>query len=61
VIETILANRGALITAALTVLRAWHVTDARVDLPPFGSLATGAVGSARRSHGSAAPIPATRC
>jgi hypothetical protein len=37
VIETILANRGALITAALTVLRAWHVTDARVDLPPFGS------------------------
>jgi putative DNA primase/helicase len=25
------------VTATLTVLRAWHVADARVDLPPFGS------------------------
>jgi putative DNA primase/helicase len=30
-------QRPRLVAAALTVLRAWHVADARVELSPFGS------------------------
>jgi putative DNA primase/helicase len=39
VLETIRANRGALVAAVLTVLRAWHVArrNERIVLPAFGS------------------------
>jgi hypothetical protein len=37
VIKAIQANRGILVAAALTVLRAWHVAGDRVDVSPFGS------------------------
>jgi hypothetical protein len=39
VLETVRANRGALVAAVLTVLRAWHVArrNERVELPAFGS------------------------
>src|SRR5262249_2841182 len=37
VIETILANRSALVTAVLTVLRAWHVSGDYIEMGPFGS------------------------
>jgi putative DNA primase/helicase len=36
-ISIVQANRGALVAAALTVLRAWHVSDDRVEAAPFGS------------------------
>ena len=36
-IAAIQANRGALVAAALTVLRAWHVSDDRVAVEPYGS------------------------
>jgi hypothetical protein len=36
VIETIRANRGPLVTAALTALRAWHIAGERVKVPPLG-------------------------
>jgi hypothetical protein len=36
-ISTIQANRGDLVAAALTVLRAWHVSNDRVEAAPFGS------------------------
>jgi hypothetical protein len=36
VLETARTQRPRLVAAALTVLRAWHVADARVELPPFG-------------------------
>jgi putative DNA primase/helicase len=36
-IAVIKANRGALVAAALTVLRAWHVSNDRVGVPSFGS------------------------
>ena len=29
-------RRGELVVAALTVLRAWHVADERLNLPAFG-------------------------
>jgi hypothetical protein len=35
-IAVIQANRGALVAAALTVLRAWHMSNDRVEVPPFG-------------------------
>lgn len=35
--ETVRANRGQLVAAALTVLRAWHLADTTVGLAPFGS------------------------
>ena len=37
VIKAIQANRGILVAAALTVLRAWHVAGDRVEVSPFGS------------------------
>jgi hypothetical protein len=37
VLDTARKLRPRLVAAALTVLRAWHVADARVELPPFGS------------------------
>jgi hypothetical protein len=37
--ETVRANRGRLVAAALTVLRAWHLAHTAMDLPPFGSFA----------------------
>jgi hypothetical protein len=36
-ISVIQANRSLLVAAVLTVLRAWHVTGDRIDVPPFGS------------------------
>jgi putative DNA primase/helicase len=37
-VEATKANRGELVVAALTILRAWHLTsDAGKRLPPFGS------------------------
>jgi len=35
--ETVRANRGPLVAAALTVLRAWHLTGTAMGLAPFGS------------------------
>lgn len=37
VIETIRATRGQLVTAALTILRAWLVSGERMKVSPFGS------------------------
>jgi len=37
VLETVRAQRGRLIVAALTVLRAWHVAGEHLDVTPFGS------------------------
>jgi hypothetical protein len=37
VIETIRASRGQLVTAALTILRAWLVSGERMTVTPFGS------------------------
>ena len=37
VLDTVWAQRGRLVAAALTVLRAWHVSGAGVDVAPFGS------------------------
>jgi hypothetical protein len=37
VIQAIQADRGRLVVAGLTALRAWHVTGDRVGTPPFGS------------------------
>jgi putative DNA primase/helicase len=36
-LETLRAQRGQLVAAALTVLRAWHVSGESVDVSPFGS------------------------
>jgi hypothetical protein len=36
-ISIIQANRGALVAAALTVLRAWHASNDRIEAAPFGS------------------------
>ena len=36
-IAVIQANRGDLVAAALTVLRAWHVSNDRIEAAPFGS------------------------
>ena len=35
--DTVLRERGRLVTAALTVLRAWHVSGERVGVVPLGS------------------------
>ena len=37
VVDTVLRERGLLVAAALTVLRAWHVSGERVGVVPFGS------------------------
>jgi hypothetical protein len=37
VLDTLRAQRGRQVAAALTVLRAWHVSGERVDVAPFGS------------------------
>jgi hypothetical protein len=37
VLDTLRAQRGRLVAAALTVLRAWHVSGENVDVAPFGS------------------------
>jgi hypothetical protein len=37
VIDVARRHRGELVTAALTVLRAWHVAGERIGLSPFGS------------------------
>jgi putative DNA primase/helicase len=37
VLDTVRTQRGRLVAAALTVLRAWHMSGACVDLSPFGS------------------------
>jgi putative DNA primase/helicase len=37
VLETVRAQRGRLIVAALAVLRAWHVAGEHLDVTPFGS------------------------
>jgi putative DNA primase/helicase len=37
VLHTALAERGRLVTAALTVLRAWHVANEKIDVRPLGS------------------------
>jgi hypothetical protein len=37
VLDTVRAQRGRLVAAALTVLRAWHVSGECVDVAPFGS------------------------
>jgi hypothetical protein len=37
VVNEALGRRGELVAAALTVLRAWHVSGDRIDLPAFGS------------------------
>jgi putative DNA primase/helicase len=37
VVDAVLAERGRLVVAALTVLRAWHASGERVDVAPFGS------------------------
>jgi hypothetical protein len=40
VIEVARRRRGELVTAALTVLRAWHVSGEKIGLSPFGSFET---------------------
>ena len=35
-VEIIRNKRGELVAAALTILRAWHIADERMSLPPFG-------------------------
>lgn len=37
VLNTVQTERGRLVAAALTVLRAWHVSGESVDVAPFGS------------------------
>jgi putative DNA primase/helicase len=37
VIEFARENRARLVVAALTVLRAWHVSTEHIEVPPFGS------------------------
>jgi putative DNA primase/helicase len=37
ILDTVRTRRGRLVAAALTVLRAWHTSGARVDVPSFGS------------------------
>jgi hypothetical protein len=37
IVDTVLRERGLLVAAALTVLRAWHVSGERVGVVPFGS------------------------
>ena len=37
IVDTVLRERGRLVAAALTVLRAWHVSGERVGVVPFGS------------------------
>jgi putative DNA primase/helicase len=37
IVATVLRDRGRLVAAALTVLRAWHVSGERVGVVPFGS------------------------
>jgi hypothetical protein len=37
VIDVVRQRRGELVTAALTVLRAWHMSGERPRMPPFGS------------------------
>jgi putative DNA primase/helicase len=37
IVTTVLQDRGRLVAAALTVLRAWHVSGERVKVVPFGS------------------------
>jgi hypothetical protein len=37
VIDTARGGRGGLVTAALTVLRAWHISGERISVVPFGS------------------------
>jgi hypothetical protein len=37
IVDTVLRERGGLVAAALTVLRAWHLSGERVDIAPFGS------------------------
>ena len=36
-LETVRVDRGRLVAAALTVLRAWHVAGVHIDVSPFGS------------------------
>ena len=40
VIDVARRRRGELVTAALTVLRAWHVSGEKIGLSPFGSFET---------------------
>ena len=40
IMETTRANRASLVTAALTVLRAWHVAGEDSNRPPLGSFET---------------------
>jgi hypothetical protein len=37
VLDTALEQRGPLVAAALTILRAWHIAGQRIDVAPFGS------------------------
>jgi putative DNA primase/helicase len=37
IVDTVLSGRGRLVAAALTVLRAWHVSCDRAGVVPFGS------------------------
>ena len=37
VLDFVRVQRGRLVAAALTVLRAWHVAGEYLDVPPFGS------------------------
>jgi hypothetical protein len=37
ILDTARTQRPRLVSAALTVLRAWHIAGVRVTVPPFGS------------------------